>query len=95
MANPLMGMMGGAPSANSTNGAMNGNIVQAAQSIKRMMGMLKMAKNPELAFEQAAKQDPMLNAAFQMTKGRDAKAVFYEECQKNGVDPEQVLGMLR
>lgn len=94
MANPLMGMMGGAPAANSAMGAQN-NLMQAVQSIKRMMGTLQMAKNPEIALEKAARQNPMLNSVLQLTSGRNAQEVFYEECQKNGVDPNTIINALK
>ena len=98
MANPLMGMMdGGAPAANQTVGAMQGNnaLMQAAQSAKRMMGMLNAAKNPQQAFMQVAQQNPQLNAVMQLVGGRNPQEVFYEQCQKKGVNPEDILRQLR
>lgn len=95
MANPLMGMMGVDPAANPTMGAMNGNLVKAAQSAKRMMGMLQSVKNPQQALMAAAQQNPQLNAVMQMCQGKDPQQVFYEQCKKNGVNPEDILKQLR
>lgn len=97
MANPLMGMMGGVPAANPEMSPM-GNMAmvkQAAQSAKKMMGMLNGVKNPKQALMMAAQQNPQLNSVMQMVGGRDPRQVFYEECQKGGIDPEDILKELR
>lgn len=97
MANPLMGMMGGTPAANPAMAPMANMqmIKQAAQSAKKMMGMLNGVKNPQQALMMAAQQNPQLNAVMQMCNGKDPQQVFYEECQKNGVNPEDILKELR
>lgn len=93
MANPLMGMIGGTPATSPAMGA--NNLMQAAQSAKRMMGMLNSVKNPQQALMAAAQQNPQLSAVMQMCQGKDPKQVFYDECKKHNVDPEQVMSMLR
>ncbi len=95
MANPLMGMMGSTSASNSAMGAIGGNLAQAAQSAKRMMGMLQSVKNPQQALMAAAQQNPQLNAVMQMCQGKDPQHVFYEQCKKNGVNPEDILKQLR
>lgn len=97
MANPLMGMMGGAPATNPAMAPMGnmGMIKHAAQSAKNMMGMLQGVKNPQQALMMAAQQNPGLNSVMQMVGGRDPRQVFYEECKKNGVNPEDILKELR
>ncbi|NBH15380.1 hypothetical protein D3Z36_14640 [Lachnospiraceae bacterium] len=94
MANPLAGMMGKSPEANPAMQNM-GNLKQAAQSAKRMMGMLQSVKNPQQALMAAAQQNPQLNAVMQMCQGKDPQQVFYAECQKMGVNPDDVLSQLR
>lgn len=94
MANPLLGMMGGAPAANPATGVQN-NLIQAAQSAKRMMGMLRAVKNPQQALMMAAQQNPQLNAVMQMCQGKDPQSVFYEQCKKQGIDPNTVIGALK
>ena len=100
MANPLLGYMngaGGAPSVPHTMpqaSAISPQIKEAAQSAKRMISMLRAAKNPQQAIMQAAQQNPQLNAVMQMLGGRDPQQVFYEECQKHGVNPNDVLNLL-
>lgn len=93
MANPLMGMMGGAPAANPEMGA--NNLMQAAQSAKRMMGMLQAVKNPQQALMAAAQQNPQLDAIMQMCNGRNPQEVFYEQCKKQGIDPNMVINALK
>lgn len=83
--NPLFG--GGAPT-----GGMN---VQAIQSVKRMMNMLQFAQNPQQAIMDAARQNPALNAVMQMVSGKDPRQVFYDECQRRGIDPEDILSQLK
>lgn len=94
MANPLVGMMGKSPAANPAIKNM-ANIKKAAESVKRMMGMLQAVKDPQQALMAAAQQNPQLNAVMQMCNGRNPQEVFYEECKKKGIDPEQVMSLLR
>lgn len=86
--NPLMGNAGGMP----TSGGIN---MQAIQSVKRMMGMLKTVQNPQAAIMQAAQQNPMLNNVLSLCQGKNPKDVFYAQCQKMGVNPDEILSMLR
>lgn len=95
MANPLVSM--GAPLAKPVNTA-NINmdaIRQSAQSAKRMMGMLQAVKDPQKALMTVAQQNPQLNAVMQMCQGRNPEQVFREECQKAGVNPDEVMSLLR
>lgn len=94
MANPLMGMMGSAPAANPAMGTQN-NLIQAAQSAKRMMGMLQAVKNPQQALMMAAQQNPQLNAVMQMVGNGNPKDIFYQKCKEMGVNPEDILRQLR
>lgn len=93
MANPLMGMMGGGAAAPVSNPQMQNMqaIRQAAQSAKRMMGMLQAVKDPMSVIRQV----PALNAAYEMCNGRSFQEVYMEECKKNGVDPDIILNELR
>lgn len=94
MANPLMGMMEGSSlAANTAIGGQN-NLMQAAQSAKKMMGMLRGVKNPQQALMAVAQQNPQLNTVMQMVGGRNPQEVFYEQCKKNGVDPNTIINAL-
>lgn len=90
--NPLAQMMGGAAPA------IGGIDPQAVQSVRRMMEMLRMAKNPQAAIMQAAQQNPILGNVMQMCNGKNPQTVFMEQCQQHGLDPNlamrQVQSML-
>lgn len=68
---------------------------QLAASAKRMMGMLAAVKDPGAALEKAAGQNPTLAAVLKLCGGRDPKTVFYELCEKNGIDPDDILNQLK
>ena len=87
--NPLAGKMGAAQ-----NGAM-GNAMQVIRQAKHMISMLNMAKDPQKALMQAASQNPMLGSVMQMCQGRNPKDVFYTQCNQMGVNPDEVINMLR
>lgn len=90
--NPLMGTSGGvAP----VMGGVNSQIMQAAQSAKRMIGMLNAAKNPQAAIMQAAQQNPQLNAVMQMCNGRNPQEVFSEQCKQHGIDPNAAMQQIQ
>lgn len=87
MANPLIGMGGGTPM-----GGMNmGAVKQARQIMNTFMAM----KNPQQALMAAAQQDPQLGAVMQMVGGRNPKDVFYEQCKKQGIDPNPIINALK
>lgn len=102
MANPLAGIMGGnastavAPTAPVNAPLSNmGALKQAAQQLKKVMATIQVMKNPQQAIMQMAQQDPQLNAVMQMCNGRNPQEVFYDQCQKHGVNPEDVISLLR
>lgn len=94
MANPLMGMINNSATANPAIGAQN-NLIQAAQSAKRMMNMLQSVKNPQQALMAAVQQNPQINAVMQMIGNRNPKEVFYEQCKKQGIDPDTIINALK
>lgn len=97
MSNPLAnGIMGIQTAVAPAAG--RGNILQLAASAKRMMSMLGNIQDPakaQQAMEEVSKQNPALSSVMRLVSGRNPQEVFYEECQKNGVNPEDVLSLLR
>ena len=81
--NPLMHVMTG------------GVNPQAIQQVKRMMNMFRAASNPQQMFMQAAQQNPAIGTVMQMCNGKSPKDVFYEQCQKMGVNPDDIINQLR
>lgn len=87
--NPLM--QGIAPMM----GGINHQFMQAVQSAKRMVGMLKSAKNPQAAIMQAAQQNPQLGAVMQMCNGKNPQSVFEDQCRQHGIDPKQAMQQIQ
>lgn len=87
--NPLM--QGIAPMM----GGINPQFMQAVQSAKRMVGMLKSAKNPQAAIMQAAQQNPQLGAVMQMCNGKNPKDVFIEQCKQHGIEPNAAMSQIQ
>lgn len=83
--NPLMQGMG-------VTGGVN---QQAIQQVKRMMNMFRAASNPQQMLMQAAQQNPTIGTVMQMCNGKNPKDVFYEQCQKMGVNPDDIINQLR
>lgn len=88
--NPLAQMMGG-----TAIGGINPQMLQAAQSVKRMMGALRAAQNPQTAIMQATQQNPQLGAVMQMCQGRNPQDVFADECKKHGLDPDKTMKQIQ
>ena len=68
---------------------------QAIHQVKRMMNMFWAASNPEQMLMQAAQQNPAIGTVMQMCSGKNPKDVFYEQCQKMGVNPDDIINQLR
>lgn len=95
MPNPILDAMN-KNSLNQTSSPANNNIfASAVKSVKNMMGMLKTAGNPQLALNNVAKNNPALNMVVNLVGGRNPKDVFYEQCEKAGVDPNIIINQLR
>lgn len=81
MNNPLMGMLGGpAPAQN---------------NIAQMIGMLKNAGNPAAVIPNMAQSDPAIKKAMDMCRGKNPQQVFMEQCQAQGINPQQIIGNLK
>ena len=76
-------------------GMTNGVNPQAIQQVKRMMNMFRAASNPQQMLMQAAQHNPAIGTVIQMCNGKNPKDVFYEQCQKMGVNPDEIINQLR
>ena len=65
--------------------------------VKQMMQTVQMAQNPALALQQMAGQNPQLQQALQLVQqsGGDAQAAFVKLAREKGVDPQQIMSMLK
>ena len=87
MSNPLFSLLGNKPGV-----TINPQMIASA---KRMVGLLNAAKDPAAALNKVAGQNPTLAAALKLCNGRDPKEVFYELCDKNGINPDDILKQLK
>lgn len=74
---------------------MNPQMLQSIQQIKGLMNQMKSIQNPNLAIQQMAEQNPQMKQILQMCQGQNPKDVFYAMCQQQGIDPEQVIKLLK
>lgn len=81
MSNPLMGMLGGNTSTQN--------------SMTQMIGMLKNAGNLAAMIQNMAQSDPAIKKAMDMCRGKNPQQVFMEQCQAQGVNPQQIIGNLK
>lgn len=63
--------------------------------IKSMIGMVKSAGNPMAMMSQLASRNPQMRRAMDMAGNGNPQQVFFEECQKRGVDPQKIFNMLK
>lgn len=83
MSNPLMGMLGGMMK-NSPAGDM-----------QKIIGMMKRAGDPGAMLQNMAQSDPAIKKAMEMCQGRNPQQVFMEQCQTKGVNPQQLIDMMK
>jgi len=78
--------------------ALNGSrIGQAAAPIKNLLNSVRAAGNPQAMIDQLATQNPLLKQAqnYITQNGGDARAAFYNLAQQIGVNPNDIINMLR
>ena len=81
MSNPLMGMLGG-------NAPVQNNMAQ-------VIGMLKNSGNPAAMLQSMAQNNPDIKKAMDMCRGKNPQQVFMEQCQLQGINPQQMIGNLK
>lgn len=69
--------------------------MQAIQSAKRMMNTFRTAKNPASALQLMAQQNPQIGGILRLCGPGGLKNSFYQMCQEQGVNPEDVLRYLQ
>ena len=65
--------------------------------IKNMMGMVNSAQNPQMMMNQLVSSNPHLKQAMDLINqcGGDPKTAFYKLAEQKGVDPNDILNMLK
>ena len=74
------------------NGMMNG-----IGQIKQMMNMVKNAGNPQAMMAQMMQNNPQMKQVMDAVNqyGGDPKKAFYALAQQKGVNPDEILNMLK
>ena len=78
--------------------ALNQNrMVQNLQPIKNMMSMLRSAGNPQMMLQQMTAQNPQMRQVMDLVQqnGGNAKQAFYKLAEQKGVNPDEILNMLK
>ena len=74
-----------------------GQMAQTAGKIKQMMGMVRAAKDPQQAINMLAMNNPQVKQVMDIVEqyGGDSMKAFKDMAKQCGVDPEEILGMLK
>ena len=69
----------------------------AMNKLKGMMNLMKSGGNPKGMMQNMLMSNPKYGAVMDLVNqyGGDARAAFYGECQKAGIDPNQIISMLK
>lgn len=62
--------------------------------VKQMAQTIKLCNNPQAMVSQMLSQNPQVNQIINQYGG-DPKTAFYKYAEANGVNPDDVLNMLR
>ena len=65
--------------------------------IRQMIGMLKSSGNPQAMLMQLAQTNPNMKQVMEIVQqyGGDAEKAFYAVAQQKGIDPQQILNLLK
>ena len=65
--------------------------------VKQMMSMVKGASNPQAMMAQMMQNNPQMRQAMDLinSAGGDPQKAFYALAQQKGVDPNEILNMLK
>lgn len=102
--NPVLGIIG-----NMLGGAGNNNGVGSAQAnsasgfgnnlngILGLFGMLKGSSDPMKTLQSMAQTNPKIKEAMDYVQqnGGDAKSAFYKLAEQNGIDPNNILSLIK
>ena len=71
--------------------------MQNAARIKQMMQTVRTAANPQAALNMMAMNNPQLKYVMEIVNrhGGDPMAAFKAVAKENGMDPDEILGMLK
>ena len=72
-------------------------MVQTAGKIKQMMSMVQASKDPQAALNMLAMNNPQLKQVMDIVQqhGGDSMKAFRTVASEMGVNPDEILGMLK
>ena len=72
-------------------------MIQTAAKIKQTMQAIKTAADPKAAMSTMIMSNPQMKQVMEIVKqyGGDPMRAFTETARENGMDPEEILGMLK
>ena len=73
------------------------SMMQIAQPVRQMMTAVRTAQNPQLALNQLIMNNPQMKQVMDIVQkhGGDPMQAFRAEAEARGVDPDEIMGMLR
>ena len=73
------------------------NMLQAAQPARQLMNMVRSAQNPQLMLNQLAMNNPQLKQVMDIVQkhGGDPMTAFQKEAEARGINPQEIMDMLR
>ena len=76
---------------------MNTRSLLSNGNVRQMASMMKSMRNPQAMLNQLSQNNPQVREVMTMLQnsGKSPKDMFYQVAQEKGIDPEEVLSMLR
>ena len=73
------------------------NMMQAVQPVRQMMNMVRSAQNPQEVLNQLAMNNPQLKQVMDIVQkhGGDPMAAFKATAEEMGVNPNEIMNMLK
>ena len=65
--------------------------------IRQMISMVRSAGNPQLMLQQLMQTSPQMKQVMEIVQqyGGDANKAFYDLAEKNGINPQEIMDMLK
>ena len=73
------------------------NMAQLAQPVRQMMSLVRTAQNPQAALNQLIMQNPQMKQVMDIVQkhGGDPMVALREEAKAAGINPDEIMGMLK
>ena len=73
------------------------NMAQAAGPVRQLMNMVRSAQNPQLMLNQLIMNNPQMRQVMDIVQkhGGDPMTAFREEAEARGVNPQEIMDMMR